>query len=491
MSIFSGAFGAGFIGQIGQGIEDRGIRQEKYVDNMLSTAKANAGKYAEANALAEQNILMMKDMQRDFGITDAEYVALAQTRNVEDIYKVAYETKESLSLIPGANPNAITKDMILKGVELVDNATLPEGMTAESALRQIFTGTVSNLNTRPNDKSDRHVNNSFGAALKGILKLDPQSSAREQADAMTVAGYKVSDIESFVESGGRRGKPMPGVSASGVFSLPDLQYTDNDFKATESSFLSRITRGVTGLDSTGFADASPEQVKEMLTALPSAKEMSKEEAFNVFSRAGNGFAKLETALIARGYEDGMGGSNLRQMLLSDVSNRIDTLEEVNTFNDLIRKDPKALADYILDKHRAGGISDDDIDKLLSGEALSEEAADAEVGAAVPESITPELPTVGAEPETPDTPATAISPTVEGLMERTPEDETSTSIEPKKAKVEVSAELENAIKEKLGSIDAADVSQDERDEVLSSLVDEYGLSAVREALDAVWNPEVTE
>ena len=93
MSIFSGAFGAGFIGQVGQGIEDRGIRQEKYVDNMLGTAKANAGKYAEANALAEQNVLMMNDMQRDFGITEAEYVARAQTRNVEDIYKIAYETR--------------------------------------------------------------------------------------------------------------------------------------------------------------------------------------------------------------------------------------------------------------------------------------------------------------------------------------------------------------------------------------------------------------
>lgn len=364
MSIFSGAFGAGFIGQVGQGIEDRGIRQEKYVDNMLGTAKANAGKYAEANALAEQNVLMMNDMQRDFGITEAEYVALAQTRNVEDIYKIAYETRESLSSIPGANPNSITKDMILKGVDLVNNTNLPEGMTAESALRQIFTGTVSNLNTRPDDRSDRHVNNSFGSALRGILNLDPKSSAREQADAMTVAGYNVSDIENFVQSGGQRGKPMPGVSAEGMFSLPDLQYNPEDFNTTTNNYTRRLSRSIVGVDTDNFANTSADVFNGLST--------TKEAATNTFTTAGTGFAKLEASLINRGYADGMGGSNLREMLLSDLSNRIDTLDEVKTFNTLIREDTKVVADYLLDRHRAGGISDDDIDRLLSGVALAEE-----------------------------------------------------------------------------------------------------------------------
>lgn len=473
MSIFGGAFGAGFIGQIGQGIEDRGIRQEKYVDNMLSTAKANAGKYAEANAIAEQNVLMMKDMQRDFGITPEEYVALAQTRNVDEIYKVAYETKEALGSIPGGNPNAITKDMILKGVELVDNATLPEGMTPEAALRQIFTGTVSNLNTRPDDKSDRHVNNSFGSALRGILSLDPQASAREQADKMQVAGYNVSDIESFVASGGRRGKPMPGVSATGMFALPDLQYTTEDFKTTESNFTGRISRSVTGVDTVDV------KTKAAWSGDPSTAD--KEAAVATFTTAGNSFAKLETALIARGYEDGMGGSNIRQSLMSDVANRIDTLEEVKIFNAKMKEDPKALADYLLDKHRAGGISDEDIDELFSGEASTAEV-DAEAAAVADDTIAALGATGGTE---------EVSPFVADLISRTPEDETSTSIEPEKPKVEVSAELESAIKEKLVIIDGADVSQDERDEVLSSLVDEYGLAAVRKALDAVWNPEVTE
>ena len=44
-----------------------------------------------------------------------------------------------------------------------------------------------------------------------------------------------------------------------------------------------------------------------------------------------------------------------------------------------------------------------------------------MGAAVPESIITGLPTVGAEPETPDA---ATSSVVGGLIERTPEDETS-------------------------------------------------------------------
>ena len=314
MSIFSGAFGAGFIGQVGQGIEDRGIRQEKYVDNMLGTAKANAGKYAEANALAEQNVLMMNDMQRDFGITEAEYVALAQTRNVEDIYKIAYETRESLLSIPGANPNSITKDMILKGVDLVNNTNLPEGMTAESA--------------------------------------------------MTVAGYNVSDIENFVQSGGRRGKPMPGVSAEGMFSLPDLQYKPEDFNTTTNNYTRRLSRSIVGVDTDNFANTSADVFNGLST--------TKEAATNTFTTAGTGFAKLEASLINRGYADGMGGSNLREMLLSDLSNRIDTLDEVKTFNTLIREDTKVVADYLLDKHRAGGISDDDIDRLLSGVALAEE-----------------------------------------------------------------------------------------------------------------------
>jgi hypothetical protein len=399
MGIFSGAFGAGFIGQIGQGIEDRGIRQEKYVDNMLDTAKANAGKYAEANALAEQNVLMMKDMQRDFGITEAEYVALAQTRNVDEIYRIAYETKTALESIPGGNPNAITKDMILKGVELVDNATLPEGMTAEAAIRQIFTGTVSNLNTRPDDKSDRHINNSFGAALKGILNLDPQSSAREQADAMSVAGYKVSDIENYVLSGGRRGKPMPGVSATGMFALPDLQYNPEDAKTTTNAYTSKLAKSIVGVDVEDFANS------DVFTSLPEAE---RDEAVNTFTTAGTGFAKLETSLILRGYEDGMGGSNMREMLLSDVSNRIDTIEEVKTFNALIKRDPKVVADYLLDKRRAGGISDDDIDKLLSGDAL---------GGSEEEGATTET------PEAAETADAAISPIVAGWIENTPEDET--------------------------------------------------------------------
>jgi len=63
MGLFSGAFGSGLAQGLGtslaEGIKQRTEQQNKYVDNMMTTARSNAGKYKTAAADVDNSVLQM------------------------------------------------------------------------------------------------------------------------------------------------------------------------------------------------------------------------------------------------------------------------------------------------------------------------------------------------------------------------------------------------------------------------------------------------
>ena len=67
MGLFSGAFGSGLAQGLGtslaEGIKQRTEQQNKYVDNMMTTARSNASKYKTAAAEVDNSVLQMNNLR--------------------------------------------------------------------------------------------------------------------------------------------------------------------------------------------------------------------------------------------------------------------------------------------------------------------------------------------------------------------------------------------------------------------------------------------
>ena len=239
MGLFSGAFGAGLSQGLGEGIakgiNERRKMQTKYVDNMMDTAKAYAPKYQAAAAEIDSSLVQMNNLKRDFNITEAEYVALAQAHpNLDAIYKDIYVQKDALTA--QGFGNKINRDTILKTLNLGEKGIeLPEGMTAKEALRTIHLGIASNLSKDPTNKSEGFNNKSVSDAFASMFMMNPNSSAKQIVNNMQVAGVEVDDILAYESSGGVRGTVYDSINAS-PFALPNIDYKADDMQTTRDRF---------------------------------------------------------------------------------------------------------------------------------------------------------------------------------------------------------------------------------------------------------------
>lgn len=335
MGLFSGAFGAGFSKGLGEslaeGIKERRKMQTKYVDNMMDTAKAYAPKYQAAAAEIDASLVQMNNLKRDFNISEAEYVALAQAHpNLDAIYKDIYVQKDALTA--QGFGNKINRDTILKTLNLGEKGIeLPQGMTAKEALRTIHLGIASNLSKDPTNKSEGFSNKSVSDAFASMFMMNPNSSAKQIVNNMQVAGVEVDDILAYERSGGVRGTVYDSVNAS-PFALPNIDYKADDMQTTRDRFTREANKKFALTDDiTSLTDM------DSFNKRTGGKDAAASVA--ITNEIGLNFAKLEKQLFS---QSTLFNSNInRSPMLFEILSYIDTPEDIKAFNNAVKNNTMA------------------------------------------------------------------------------------------------------------------------------------------------------
>jgi len=370
-SAFAAGFSKGFGTELSEGIKERRKEQNKYVDNMMDTAKAWQPKFLKANADVDADLELMKVMNTEFNISEAEFVALAQNYDMKDIYSKSVEAREAFKKV-GLDPNAVNRDTLLTGLSLPKDFSLPEGMTATDAMRQIHMGYAKNLATDPSNKSDAHQQNSFAKAVAGVLMLDPRSSAEKIANQMQVMGTSVEDITMFAAQGGVKGKPLDNVTRTGAFVLPNTDYTSDSFNTTLNSSRASLYR--TMLDLTDpeatFADLAPDSLTRLRSKDNNKNIQDTELATFIESGAGK-FGQLEKQLINKGMSIGFNTRGMRDMALSAVRAEINTIDELGNFSEAV-KSGKAVELILESVRETGEVTMETIEAILGSEVTERE-----------------------------------------------------------------------------------------------------------------------
>lgn len=373
-SAFAAGFSKGFGTELSEGIKERRQEQNKYVDNMMDTAKAWQPKFLKANADVDSDLELMKVMNTEFNISEAEFVALAQNYDMKDIYSKSVEAREAFKQV-GLDPNAVNRDTLLTGLSLPKDFSLPEGMTATDAMRQIHMGYAKNLAADPSNKSDAHQQSSFAKAVAGVLMLDPRSSAEKIANQMQVMGTSVEDLTMFAAQGGVKGKPLDNVTRTGAFVLPNTDYTSSSFNTTLNS--SRVSLYRTMLDLTDpeatVTDANSAAIRLALGG--SNNKNVNETNLATFIESGAGkFGQLEKQLINKGMSIGFNTRGMRDMALSAVRAEINTVDELSNFSEAV-KSGKAVELILESVRETGEVTMETIEAILGAEATEGAAAD--------------------------------------------------------------------------------------------------------------------
>lgn len=348
MGLFSGAFGSGLAQGLGtslaEGIKQRTEQQNKYVDNMMTTARSNAGKYKTAAADVDNSVLQMNNLKRDFDISEAEYIALAQAYpNLDDIYKEIYVTKDAFNTL--GMGNKINKDTILKSLKLPENGIeLPEGMSSIDALRTIHLNIANNLNKDPNNKTEAHSNGAVSNAFANLFVMNPKSSAADIVKNMQIAGVPVDDLLGFQ---GERGMVYDDLNVN-PFALPETDYTADDMQITSD----RYTRMMKSKYVQEGVDLSNPEAFNVLLTNTGSKDTA--EAMAKLQEIGLNFAKLEKQLIV---QSPLFNSNTnRAPILMETLQFINTPEEMKAFNDGVKNN--TLAKVLIDSFtETQGLSD--------------------------------------------------------------------------------------------------------------------------------------
>ena len=384
-SAFAAGFSKGFGTELSEGIKERRQEQNKYVDNMMNTAKAWQPEFMKANAAVDADLELMKVMNTEFNISEAEFVALAQNYDMKDIYSKSIEAREAFKKV-GLDPNAVNRDTLLTGLSLPKDFSLPEGMTATDAMRQIHMGYAKNLAADPSNKSDAHQQNSFAKAVAGVLMLDPRSSAEKIANQMQVMGTSVEDLTMFAAQGGVKGKPLDNVTRTGAFVLPNTDYTSGSFNTTLSNSRSSLYRTMLDLTDPDATVTDANSAAIRLALGESNNKNINETNLATFIESGAGkFGQLEKQLINKGMSIGFNTRGMRDMALSAVRAEINTVNELDNFSEAV-KSGKAVELILESVRETGEVTMETIEAILGGEVKNSEG---DVPAVTGEDVTEE------------------------------------------------------------------------------------------------------
>ena len=367
-----GAFAAGlldgFATGLTEGVEKRQDRFDVLFDESLDSAKRLAPKYAKSKAEADAAVEMMNAFGKEYNITPEEFISMAQTYDVTQIYAAVAEAEAKMP--EGAT---LDKAKILGPLNIPSNIELPEGMSNEQAVRSIFMGYANNLAEDPTDKSEAKANTSWGKALANTLMINPRNQADDMLNAMSVMGVPYKDLMLYQASAGERYKPLAGVSGKPIYNIEITDYNDADYDRTANTFRVHFTRKFTGTEDISLANATT-----MESALASLGVDNAAELDGSLMMGGNTMADIELRLATTyGHES----SRVRIAALNKLTTYIETAADFKAFKEA-EKDGNAsrLISESINKH--GVLTTEYINMILGNDAELPKGKKTEGGSSV-------------------------------------------------------------------------------------------------------------
>jgi hypothetical protein len=348
-----GAFGAGLVKGFATSLQDRiKENQERFnelVDSQMDTVRRAAPKMAQSMAEAKNADIIRQEMKAEFGVTDEEFLAIAQNYDVTQVYGAIQKAQDNLP-----EGSKIDKSQFLGSLNIPKGVKLPEGMTAEQALENIYLGYARNIAGKPDDKSEVHKTKSWGQALKDTLMLDPASSAEDHLSAMQYMGIPVQDVLAYQAATGGRYEPLPGVKRVKGFDIEVTDYEETDYMSTANTYERAFTRNVANTDDLANA-TNVEGALEALAAKDEAELSSK------LRKGGIAIADLELALS----QSGVNSQLTRDQALFRLSKEVNTSAEMD--NLLAGVENGLAAELILESlEKNGKLTDEYIEYILTG-----------------------------------------------------------------------------------------------------------------------------
>lgn len=361
-------FVSGFGEEFARGIEERRSRFDKYEDEQIATAKAKEPYLAKDRASADSAILMMNNLKRDFGLSNEDFIGLAQSNtDIESVYKSIYTAQKQYDNMP--NGGKLSRADIMGTLKIPETFEIPQGVTAEDMIYKIFTNNAYNLSQDPNNRSEEHKANSFGKAISSALMLNPKTSAREAVNNMEIMGIRGENLLNYTP--GQRGTAIEGLQAS-PFTLPDIEYDKDQLIRTSNRYEKDILQSFGALDENGNIKLDEAGLNNALTVAG-----DKMNGLQKARRAGSSFAKLETMILSQGLALGFGIGNKRNAVLQDIAIEINTKEEVDNFIKNVNNG--SASRLIIESFKAkGNIDDDTIEAILGTVTTSSSSNIAEV-----------------------------------------------------------------------------------------------------------------
>ena len=352
---FSAGLVKGFATSLQDNIKDRQKRMDELISNQMDTVKRSAPKLAQSMAEAKNAQMIMGEMKTQFGVTEEEFIALAQNYDINAVYGAVQKAQAALP-----EGSKLDKSQFLGSLNIPKGVALPEGMTAEQAIESIYLGYARNVNEKPGDKSETHKNRSWGKALKDTLMLDPRASAEDQLQAMSYMGMPVNEIVQYEASQGSGYKPIQGVERVQGFDIKTTTLKDSDYQDTSDRYYRRFGTTFADMDANGSFTYEEELLKQL-----DSKDGA--EADKKIRKAGTAVADLERGLS----ESGIIGEASRTGVLLKLTNEVDTPQEMERLTTAIN-DGTALELIQESIQKNGKLTDDYIELILTGEMPSDD-----------------------------------------------------------------------------------------------------------------------
>ena len=346
----------GFTDTFAAGIERRQDRMEDLLDNGFDAAKRIAPSYMKTQGQFKQIKEIQTAMQRDFDLTDDEFVALVDATDVTSLYKDVYARKRERE----ANQlGSVDKSEILAIVDMPDDFKLPEGMTADSAIRQVLGLQTASLQKETNPKSEGAKQRSFAQAAKDLFMLDPRMSAEQQLKNMKYMGVNVNDLIAYQSLGGGRQDIFSDVSRTTEYSVTKDDYTAADITRTQNYAAKLMSLGITNFDlndSVQFADYTAD---------------NKGEIKKVVNDTASSMSSLERQIIMAGRGNELFAGRVgRFQIIDQLSRSVNSQDEATSLNSSIK------SNFAIDVIKGAiaesrELTDAEIDIIIAGERPEE------------------------------------------------------------------------------------------------------------------------
>jgi len=355
----------GFTDTFTAGIERRQDRMEDLLDNGFDAAKLIAPSYMKTQGQFKQIKEIQTAMQRDFDLTDDEFVALVDATDVTSLYKDVYDTKQYRD----ANQlGSLDKSEILSLVDMPDDFKLPEGMTADEAIRQVLGLQTASLQKETDPKSEGAKQRSFAQAAKDLFMLDPRMSAEQQLKNMKYMGVNVNDLIAYQSLGEGRQDIFSDVSRTSEYSLSKDDYTAADITRTQNYAAKLMSLGITNFDlndSVQFADYTEDNTN--------AGEIKK-----AVNDTASSMSSLERQIIMAGRGNELFAGRVgRFQIIDQLSRSVNSQDEATSLNSSIK------SNFAIDVIKGAiaesrELTDAEIDIIIAGEKPEEELVVEEV-----------------------------------------------------------------------------------------------------------------